>query len=648
MEFVHSPLAKDGRPIRLLVLEPISPISDSSSDIRCTLRHVDLDDKPTYKALSYVWGDPNVTFPIFIDEKQYHVTANCHAALVRLREIAKDRHLEQSDDDDEEDSDEKGHSNEKGSDDMDEEINYGGKQLIVREPTYFWIDAICINQQDDDEKSAQVRLMCQIYRLAEEVITWLGRSVTDRKPSDEDEEELAFGLIRDLTDPGVFEKFETFLEVAQSGDNAKSRWEALAKIFSHPWFDRLWVHQEIVVSSEAIALGQYLSIPWLDLGIAAATIEVHSRRCDTWRTRYLDWGLDPSLGPLITCCGYGRVCGRFIIKANFDEERGVLKGINLLQLLYNVSAYDCSDPRDYVFSAVCLLEEGRHQSILPDYSKTLSEVYTELAWWAIQEYQDLQVLALAEFNNFTAKTGPPLPSWVVDWRSIHEQHRLAYEAYHAALNSKPLVNFCTISSTMEVLGFQIDIVLEMLPPTNPETSYIWMYSGDPLLLWRKHFKEYPTGCDPVHAWIRTATADVDNKKRRLTQSLFRKFEARERMTESSYISEIEQVFTEENSGTGDWVRCLRETFIEYIETMSIACASRRFFVSEKGYMGIGPESADNGDMICVLLGCQVPVLIRKHHDYQLFIGECFVWGIMDGEAIRDREERNGYETFRLR
>ena len=120
------------------------------------------------------------------------------------------------------------------------------------------------------------------------------------------------------------------------------------------------------------------------------------------------------------------------------------------------------------------------------------------------------------------------------------------------------------------------------------------------------------------------------------------------MTESSSISEIEQVFTEENPGTGDWVWCLGETLIEYIETMSIACAPRRFFVSEKGYMGIGPESADNGDMICVLLGCQVPVLIRKHHDYQLFIGECFVWGIMDGEAIRDREERNGYETFRLR
>jgi hypothetical protein len=46
--------------------------------------------------------------------------------------------------------------------------------------------------------------MCQIYRLAEAVIIWLGRSVTDPKPSDEDEEELAFGLIRDLADPGVF------------------------------------------------------------------------------------------------------------------------------------------------------------------------------------------------------------------------------------------------------------------------------------------------------------------------------------------------------------------------------------------------------------------------------------------------------------
>jgi hypothetical protein len=65
-----------------------------------------------FKALSYVWGDSSVTLPILIEDKPYQVTASCHAALRRLREL--------------------------------------GESSI-------WIDAICINQQDDDEKAARLR-----------------------------------------------------------------------------------------------------------------------------------------------------------------------------------------------------------------------------------------------------------------------------------------------------------------------------------------------------------------------------------------------------------------------------------------------------------------------------------------------------------
>jgi len=87
MEFVHSPLARDCHQIRLLLLELNS---NSIQDIYCTLHHVNLDDKPSYKALSYAWGDPHVKVPIYINQKQYGVTASCHAALLRLREIAEE------------------------------------------------------------------------------------------------------------------------------------------------------------------------------------------------------------------------------------------------------------------------------------------------------------------------------------------------------------------------------------------------------------------------------------------------------------------------------------------------------------------------------------------------------------------------------
>jgi hypothetical protein len=63
-------------------------------------------------------------------------------------------------------------------------------------------------------------------------------------------------------------------------------------------------------------------------------------------------------------------------------------------------------------------------------------------------------------------------------------------------------------------------------------------------------------------------------------------------------------------------------------------------------MGIGPDLSSVDDMICVLPGCQVPVLIRKHDGYHVFFGECFVWGLMDVEAMKGKDG-DGYETFRL-
>lgn len=77
-------------------------------------------------------------------------------------------------------------------------------------------------------------------------------------------------------------------------------------------------------------------------------------------------------------------------------------------------------------------------------------------------------------------------------------------------------------------------------------------------------------------------------------------------------------------------------------------------------MGVGLKALREGDMICVFPGCQVPLLIRKG-DHHLLVGECFVWGLMDGEAWEGKEvsswkdkkleeltDEDGLEIFCLR
>lgn len=65
---------------------------------------------------------------------------------------------------------------------------------------------------------------------------------------------------------------------------------------------------------------------------------------------------------------------------------------------------------------------------------------------------------------------------------------------------------------------------------------------------------------------------------------------------------------------------------------------RIFFVTDSGYMGFGPQGIQRGDTICVFLGCDVPLILRKIHEHYVLRGECFVLGLMDGEAMDALDE----------
>jgi hypothetical protein len=72
---------------------------------------------------------------------------------------------------------------------------------------------------------------------------------------------------------------------------------------------------------------------------------------------------------------------------------------------------------------------------------------------------------------------------------------------------------------------------------------------------------------------------------------------------------------------------------EALNTVRANVLHRKLIISDRGYIGLGPIVARKSDMICILYGCSVPVIIRKVGDHYLFIGECYVQGLMDGQAL---------------
>lgn len=133
--YYYSLLSPGDNSIRLLHL---IPNKNETAIIKCQLFTYSLEPgKGTYlyEALSYVWGDPHETVPIFVDDFVFPITAGLHAALLRLRD-----------------------------------------PCITR---VIWVDALCINQANEKEKEHQIQSMARIYGQANRVIVWLGETADD-------------------------------------------------------------------------------------------------------------------------------------------------------------------------------------------------------------------------------------------------------------------------------------------------------------------------------------------------------------------------------------------------------------------------------------------------------------------------------------
>jgi hypothetical protein len=84
---------------------------------------------------------------------------------------------------------------------------------------------------------------------------------------------------------------------------------------------------------------------------------------------------------------------------------------------------------------------------------------------------------------------------------------------------------------------------------------------------------------------------------------------------------------------------------EFSHRIINACIGRKPFRTQQGYIGLGPHIARHGDIVCVLLGAHVPFILRPVGDQYQLLGECYVHGIMDGEALE--EGRTRCQTFEI-
>ncbi|KAL2074833.1 hypothetical protein VTL71DRAFT_8612 [Oculimacula yallundae] len=198
--------------IRLLYLQP----RHGTATIECSLKHVNLSGNPAYEALSYMWGE-KIMKTIHLDGTGYEVRENLWHALDHLR--------------------------------LDDAVRI------------LWIDAICINQADIDERGHQVKLMGKVYTQASGVVAWIGQS--------DDSSSITIGLIEELNENKQALKSSIFLSKIVRG--CRIGYNQPEKSYAHrfchrAYWSRLLIIQEILLASNVMVQcgAQSLSLHYLE------------------------------------------------------------------------------------------------------------------------------------------------------------------------------------------------------------------------------------------------------------------------------------------------------------------------------------------------------------------------------------------------
>ena len=318
-----------------------------------------------YEALSYTWGGYVSNHTITLNSQPgFNVTDNLFAALRHFRSEDVSRIL--------------------------------------------WVDAICINQNDLDERGQQVQLMGEVYRNAKSVLIWLGDANepprVKQSPFQPSEDVIARAQVG-ITRPSDEEDFRMrMLDAALCGANPQ-------------WWTRTWIIQEAVLAKRPVFCFGHFEIDWHELGVMRETMSVMigatlSTICtDDIRSMTSNHQQERSLGHYVK---------NYRAAEDFDNGFQALETLRLhsktwsgLGEIASVTAQSqATNPRDRVYGYYGLWSGQQSGLLEVDYRRTVAEVFASATFADMQTEGNLRTLNMV---NVTSMRIDRLPTWALDF-----------------------------------------------------------------------------------------------------------------------------------------------------------------------------------------------------------------------------------------
>lgn len=572
------------------------------------------DDDMQYTALSYAWGDENIRELITINGVDTTITKQLAEALHRLRSEGKAQDL--------------------------------------------WADAICINQHDGGEKSIQVAKMGQIFSNAARTYLWLGE--------ESGASNLAMDLVADITE----EKVRNF-------DPLAAEWRGLYDLLRRPWWSRLWVIQEAVLSPQ----------PIFKCGAREAHMNLF---CDTWSYWDLYEWKEGYFEKFQLLDIFHEL--PFMMLLSHDTTKWV--GVGLNSWVVRSTDFECKYMRDRVFGILSLAGPFAKQSIqvtyerdpiTNDFVKSDRRVMQEAGVVVFQEVRALTPLLLSQERHTPSLE---LPSWCPDftrgtklnslghtvkgafplehfdeknsiispWHLHREDYKgsslqcnVLYAGWQSQTDSNTKIQasstwgsafaFSEDSEVMAVRGFVVDKVdFAGVTPwievgntlEERERSKVLRASLtlDAVREWEHHVETNKTRSYPLTGWkeafwrtlITNRGFDLDNSQSSVPDSSWE-------LCFDAWLGR--------GSNAGD-----EKAILKYRRPAIVRCAKFAFITTENGYFGIAPaipkqDKPQKEDLVCILRGAEWPCILREipETNFYTFMGFAYVHGIMGGEHL---------------
>lgn len=640
---IYTPLDSANRQIRLLVVDA----GHASEEIRCSLLPVYLrNDCPKYEALSYTWGSNYSPRHISLNGSPFAITSNLYGALKRLRRNDA--------------------------------------------PRVLWVDALSIDQSNISERGEQVLVMKLIYSCAFNVIIWLGEdSVSSRH---------AMSLLcsaSEQVNPDTW--LSNRLKTTFQSD--ATQWKALLSLFQKDYWSRVWIIQETAVATDLEIFCGSLSCKW-EVALAAQNAWMNFKATAASREQQdiIDSmeGFTPAERTPVSLTLIPRNNGPVPLSVN-RHNVSLARTSNLVGLLQENWSALATDPRDRTFALLGLATDCQIPILSADYSLSQWETYMRTMNFLLENYSNLDIIAYSGIHLFPVL---PLfyraPSWAPSfywaWEApstaVYSQYlyKINADTFRASSNRKATATFLPQRKRFDkILGINRAI----LKAQSCRIDRISRCLYDPSKLGSSELKALQKKLRIASTWLpakrfsfsgedrdlvdimRTiyhyfvldgelSSQDQSNegklRKERKTETLWRTLVLNRDIGGAVAPDTWSSMFAVVLEGpsllpTGfeapqtrlsaeNPARVYIQPFLQAVR--QLGAGKRWLFETDGGKLGVANYGAEVGDYVCVILGCNMPMIMREHRmrkvdgrvEAQLH-GAAYLHDYMQGKAIEE-------------